>query len=81
MASEIASQASYLCLYYSISGSYRIVKYVYKWNTPILPEPINFCPYGEECPLTDENDYEVLITDGSALSDLQKLLKKNNVRK
>ena len=78
VASEIASQAGYMCMYYSVSGTYHLVKYVYKWNTPILPEPINYCPYEEKCSLLNENEYEVLITEESALYDIQKLLKNNN---
>ena len=80
-ASELASQAGYMCMYYSISGTYHLVKYVYKWNKPILPEPIHFCPYDEKCSLFDENEYEVLITEESSIYDLQKLLKNNNVKK
>lgn len=75
LCSEIVSQMSYLFVYYSVTGTYHAARYVYSRNKAIEPAPIEFCPFEERCLLPAENDYEVLITEDTAIYDIQKILK------
>ena len=74
--SELMSQASYLCVYYSITGTYHAVNYIISKNKKILPEgvPIMFCPSDELCKLKNEPEYELIITESSSIYDIQRLM-------
>ena len=78
VCSELISQASYLCVYYSVTGTYHAVNYIISKNKTILPEgvPILFCPSDESCDLGDESEYELIITESSSMYDIKRLMQK-----
>ena len=77
VVSELSSQILYLGAYYSAVGTIKAVKYIVSNNSQIDPQLIKFCPYNETCHLDNENDFEVVITEESALYDIKHLLIEN----
>jgi len=75
LCSEFTYEVGYLFVYYSLSGTYSAVKYICNRRKPIMPEKINYCPAQERCILNNEDDFEVVITEATAIYDIQRLLK------
>lgn len=78
VATELLSETSYLCLYYSAYGIYRGISYIIPKRKSVLPEKIEYCPFHEKCLLKSEEEFEVVITENSAIYDIQRLLENNS---
>ena len=62
-------------IYYSIIGTIKGMQYIIpsKKNEPMK---IIFCPTNEKCNLKNETDYEVVITEETAIYDISRILEK-----
>lgn len=89
ICSEIAAQMSYYALYYSAKGAYASVSYVLaktmerskRKETQRQKNKIRYCPYDEETSLNEEDSFVLILTDSTALLDMQRFIHTDYMKK